>query len=38
MKRGTTYLQGHNCQIAVDGASQVIVAEAVANQAPDQEH
>jgi hypothetical protein len=26
MKRGTTYLQGYNCQIAVDGANQVIVA------------
>ena len=38
MKRGTTYLQGYNCQIAVDGANQVIVAEGVTNQAPDQEH
>ena len=38
MKRGTTYLQAYNCQIAVDGANQVIVAEAVTNQAPDQEH
>jgi len=38
MKRGATYLQGYNCQIAVDGVDQVIVAEAVTNQAPDQEH
>jgi transposase len=38
MKRGATYLQGYNCQIAVDGANQVIVAEGVTNQAPDQEH
>ena len=37
MKRGATYLEGHNCQIAVDGYAQVILAEAVANQAPDQE-
>jgi IS5 family transposase len=38
MKRGTTYLQAYNCHIAVDAANQVIVAEAVTNQAPDQEH
>jgi IS5 family transposase len=38
MKRGGTYLQSYNCQIAVDGANQVIVAEGVTNQAPDQEH
>jgi transposase len=38
MKRGATYLQGYNCQIVVDGANQVIVAEGVTNQAPDQEH
>jgi hypothetical protein len=37
MKRGTTYLQGYNCQIAVDGVAQVILAEAVTNQSPDQE-
>ena len=38
MKRGATYLQGYNCQIAVDGVAQVIRADAVTNQAPDQEH
>jgi len=38
MKRGATYLQGYNCQIAVDGVAQVILADAVTNQAPDQEH
>jgi len=38
MKRGTPYLQGYNCQIAVDGVAQVILAEAVTNQSPDQEH
>jgi len=38
MKRGATYLQGYNCQIAVDGVAQVILAEAVTNQAPDHEH
>jgi len=38
MKRGGSYLQGYNCQIVVDGAHQIIVAEAVTNQAPDQEH
>jgi transposase len=38
MKRGTTYLQGYNCQIAVDGVAQVILANAVTNQSPDQEH
>lgn len=38
MKRGRSYLQGYNCQIVVDEANQVILAEAVSNQAPDQEH
>ena len=38
MKRDGTYLQGYNCQCAVDGKHQIIVAEAVTNQAPDQEH
>jgi hypothetical protein len=37
-KRGATYLQGYNCQIAVGGVAQVIRAEPVTNQAPDQEH
>ena len=35
MKRGGEYLQGYNCQAAVDGSSQVIVAQGVSNQAPD---
>jgi hypothetical protein len=35
MKRGGEYLQGYNCQAAVDGTSQVIVAQGVSNQAPD---
>jgi transposase len=38
MKNNTGYLQGYNAQIAVDAESQVIVADAVTNQAPDQEH
>ncbi len=38
MKRDGTYLQGYNCQCAVDDKCQIIVAEAVTNQAPDQEH
>ena len=38
MKRGGSYLQGYNCQIVVDEANQIILAEAVTNQAPDQEH
>jgi len=38
IKRGTAYLQGYDCQIAVDGVAQDILAEAVTNQAPDQEH
>ena len=29
MKRGATFLQGYNCQIAVDEVAQVILAEAV---------
>jgi len=35
MERGGSYLQGYNCQIAVDAHAQVIVAEAVTNQSPD---
>jgi transposase len=38
MKRDGSYMQGFNCQAVVDGANQIIVAEAVTNQAPDQEH
>lgn len=35
MERGGSYLQGYNCQAAVDEAHQVIVAQAVTNQSPD---
>lgn len=38
MKRNGCYIQGYNCQCAVDAKHQIIVAEAVTNQAPDQEH
>jgi len=38
MKRDGAFLQGYNCQIAVDGEHQIIVAEGVSNQAPDQEY
>ena len=38
MPRDGTFLQGYNCQIAVDRDSSVIVAQGVTNQAPDQEH
>lgn len=38
MKRGSEYLQGYNCQAAVDEAHQVIVACDVSNQAPDPQH
>ncbi len=38
MKSNGAYIQGYNAQVAVDDAHQVIVAEAVTNQAPDQEH
>lgn len=38
MKNNKGYWQGYNAQIAVDAQSQVIVAEALTNQAPDQEH
>jgi transposase len=37
-KTGDGFVQGYNCQAAVDDAHQVIVAEAVTNQAPDVEH
>lgn len=38
MKRDGGYLQGYNAQIAVDGDYQVIVAQALTNQAADQPH
>jgi len=38
MKRDGTYLQGYNCQCAVDDKCQIVVAEVVTSQAPDQEH
>jgi hypothetical protein len=38
MVKGGEFVQGYNAQVAVDDESQVIVAEAVTNQAPDQEH
>ncbi|HSP18442.1 MAG TPA: IS1182 family transposase, partial [Myxococcaceae bacterium] len=37
-KTGDGYVQGYNCQAAVDDAHQIIVAEAVTNQPPDAEH
>ncbi len=38
MKRGGSYLQGYNGQLAVDAQSQVIVVQALTNQAADQRH
>lgn len=38
MVKGGEFLQGYNAQAAVDAESQVIVAVAVTNQPPDQEH
>ncbi|QPN59303.1 transposase [Synechococcus sp. CBW1002] len=38
MQSGGTYLQGYNCQLAVDSDHQVIVAVGVSNQPPDVEH
>ncbi len=39
MQSGGTYLQGYNCQVAVDSSGhQVIVAVGVSNQPPDVEH
>jgi hypothetical protein len=38
MKADGYYVQGYNCQLAVDSDHQVIVAVGVSNQAPDVEH
>jgi transposase len=38
MHSGGSYLQGYNCQLAVDSDHQVIVAVGVSNQPPDVEH
>jgi transposase len=38
MVSGGAFLQGYNAQLAVDETAQVIVAQAVTNQAPDSEH
>jgi transposase len=38
MQTGGSYLQGYNCQLAVDRDHQVIVAVGVSNQPPDVEH
>jgi transposase len=38
MQSGGSYLQGYNCQLAVDSDHQVIVATGVSNQPPDVEH
>jgi len=38
MQSGGSYLQGYNCQLAVDSVHQVIVAVGVSNQPPDVEH
>ncbi len=38
MVKGGEFLQGYNAQAAVDAESQIIVAAAVTNQPPDQEH
>lgn len=38
MQSGGTYLQGYNCQLAVDSDHQVIVVVGMSNQPPDVEH
>jgi transposase len=38
MKKGHDFVQGYNAQAVVDEAHQVIVAQAVTNQAPDVQH
>jgi transposase len=37
-KTGDGYVQGYNCQAAVDAEHQIIVAQAATNQPPDVEH
>jgi transposase len=37
-KTSDGFIQGYNCQAAVDDSHQIIVAEAVTNQPPDVEH
>ncbi len=37
-KSGDGFVQGYNCQAAVDEGHQIIVAQAVTNQPPDVEH
>lgn len=38
MQQGGAFLQGYNCQAAVDSEHQIIIAEAVTNQAADTQH
>ncbi len=38
MLKDGAYLQAYNAQVVVDEHAQVIVAEGVSNQAPDQQH
>jgi len=38
MRAGGGYLQGYNCQAAVDEDFQIIVGQGLTNQPPDQEH
>jgi hypothetical protein len=38
LKGGDGWIQGYNCQMAVDGAHQVIVAVGISNQASDTPH
>ena len=38
MKRGGEFVQAYNCQAVVDEHAQVIVAQALTNQAPDTQH
>ena len=38
MKAGARRLQGYNRQIVADEANQIILAEGVTNQTPDQVH
>jgi len=38
MKGSDGYMQAYNCQAVVDEEHQIIVAQAVTNQAPDAEH